>query len=311
MTMHFRLLAEQAMADGAIAADEILTLRQAGWSNSVIDADEAEALFVLNDHLADSSAEWSDFFVEALSEYVVNEVMPRGYIDDGQAEWLIERIDHAGRLGTMTELELLVRVLEKALGAPESLKAYARDQIGQAVLTGEGPTRGGGALEPGKVNATEARLLRRMIFAPGSERPAAVGRSEAEMLFRLKDACLEADNAPEWMQLFVQGVGNYLQGFGGSDPLSHERAAELESFMNESASNIGGFFSRMAKSDIRAGFSDLFGGKAEAPGHDEAVADAEAVTSEEQAWLQGRIDANGEVDAYDQALLDFLAEEAI
>lgn len=309
MSMHFRALAEQAMTDGAIAADEILALRGEGWSNGAIDADEAEAIFVLNDHLAEPSAQWSEFFVEALSEYVVNGLMPRGYVDDGQADWLIERIDQDGRIETMTELELLVRVLEKALGAPERLKAYARDQIEQAVLSGEGPTRDGGRLEKGNVNATEARLLRRMIFAPGSERPAAVGRGEAEMLFRLKDACLGADNAPEWKQLFVQGVGNYLQGFGGSDPLTRERAAELESFMNNAASSIGGFFARMARSNVKQGFGDVFGKRDKDPEVFELADAARDVTDQEHDWLQTLIDANGQVDEYDQALLDFLAEE--
>ncbi len=309
MSMHFRELAEQAMADGAIAADEILGLRREGWSNSAVDADEAEAIFVLNDHLADPSPEWSDFFVEAISEYVVNGVMPRGYVDDDQADWLMERIDSDGRLDSQTELELLVRVLEKALGAPQALKAYALGQIEQAVLTGEGPTRDGGILEPGVVNSAEARLLRRLIFAPGSDRPAAVSRSEAEMLFRLKDASLDGDNAPDWKQLFVQGVGNYLQGFGGSDPLSRERAAELESFMNDSAVSIGGFFARMAQSNPLTGFSSLFGREPEAADLDDAVAAEHEVTTIEQAWLQGQIDANGQVDEFDQALLDFLAEE--
>ena len=309
MSMHFRELAEQAMADGAIAADEILGLRREGWSNSAVDADEAEAIFVLNDHLTDASPEWSDFFVEAISEYVVNGVMPRGYVDDGQADWLMERIDDDGRLDSQTELELLVRVLEKALGAPQALKDYALGQIEQAVLTGEGPTRDGGLLEPGVVNSAEARLLRRLIFAPGSDRPAAVSRSEAEMLFRLKDASLAGDNAPDWKQLFVQGVGNYLRGFGGSDSLSRERAAELESFMNDSAVSIGGFFARMAQSNPLTGFSSLFDREPEAADLDDAVAAEHEVTTIEQAWLQGQIDANGQVDEFDQALLDFLAEE--
>lgn len=309
MSMHFRELAEQAIADGAIGADEILGLRREGWSNSAIDADEAEALFVLNEHLADPSLEWTDFFVEAISEYVVNGVMPRGYIDDGLADWLMERIDNNGRLESMTELELLVRVLEKAIGAPQALKDYAMDQIEQAVLTGEGPTRDGGELEAGNVNQTEARLLRRMIFAPGSDRPAAVSHNEAEMLCRLKDATLAANNAPEWKQLFVQGVGNYLQGFGGSDPLTRERAAELESFMNDSAVSIGGFFARMAHSSPVSGFSGLFGREPQEPDHFAEVAAENEVTSSENAWLQGQIDANGQIDHYDQALLDFLAEE--
>lgn len=309
MSMQFRDLAEQAMADGAISADEILSLRHEGWSNGHIDADEADAIFVLNDHLNAAKTEWSDFFVEALSEFLVHSLEPQGYVTDDQAEWLIERIDNNGRLDSLTELELLVRVLEKAIGVPERLIAYALGQIEQAVLTGEGVTRDGGALAKGNVTEAEAGLLRRIIFAGGGDRPAAVGQREAEMLFRLKDATLTADNSPEWKRLFVQGVGNYLQGFGGDDPLSRERAAELEGFMNNSAASLGGFLGRMAHSNPISGFSGRFGSKAEKIDPEAAAASAHAVTGIEQAWLQGQIDANGQIDDYDQALLDFLAEE--
>ena len=311
MSMQFRGLAELAMADGAITADEILGMRREGWSSGCIDADEADAIFVLNDQLAERTPEWSDFFVEALSEYIVHSVEPKGYVSPDQAEWLIERIDSNGRLDSLTELELLVKVLEKAIHTPESLRCYARDQIEKAVLSGEGPTRDGGMLEKGNVTEGEARLLRRIIFASGSDRPAAVSQNEAELLFRLKDATLGADNAPEWKRLFVQGVGNYLQGFGGHEPLNRERAAELETFMNNSASSIGGFFSRMAHSNPVAGFSSAFGDKGDEPDLDAEVSAAREVTSIENAWLKGQIDANGQIDDYDQALLDFLAEEEI
>ena len=309
MSMQFRDLAEQAMADGAIGADEILSLRQEGWSNGKIDADEADAIFVLNDHLDQPTTEWSDFFVEALSEFVVNSLEPKGYVTAEQAEWLIERIDNNGRLDSLTELELLVKVLEKAVDVPERLNAYALAQIEQAVLTGEGVTRDGGELGKGNVTEAEARLLRRIIFSQGGDRPAAVSQREAEMLFRLKDAALAADNAPEWKRLFVQGVGNYLQGFGGSEQLSRDRAAELEGFMSHSAASIGGFFSRMAHSNVKSGFASVFGSKPEAKDRDADVSAAHAVTSVEKAWLQGQIDGNGQIDEYDQALLDFLAEE--
>ena len=315
MSMQFRSLAEQAMADGAISADEILSLRQGGWANATIDADEADAIFVLNDHLAEPTGEWSDSFVEALSEHIVHQVAPRGYVSEDQAEWLIERIDRDNGVESLTELELLVRVLEKAINVPARLKAYALDQIEQAVLTGEGPTRDGGMLEKGNVTDAEVRLLRRMVFAGGGDRPAGVSQLEAEMLFRLKDATLDASNSSEWKRLFVQGVGNYLQGFGGKEQLSRERAAELENFMNNTAPSIGGFFGRMFDSIGNSGLGDGFAAmreEAAPPRHIELeVADAAEVTSMEQAWLQGRIDANGQIDPYDQALLDFLAEEEI
>ena len=209
MSMHFREIADHAAADGAITCEEILALRRAGWSDGQIRPDEAEAIFRINDQLRETTPEWSDFFVEAIGEFIVNGVDPKGYVDESQADWLMDRISHDGRTDSLTELELLVRVFERSQSVPQRLRDYALEQVERAVVTGEGPTRCGGELGKGNVTEAEARLMRRIVFASGSERPAAVSRREADLLYKIKDETLGGDNAPDWKRLFVQGVGNY------------------------------------------------------------------------------------------------------
>jgi hypothetical protein len=309
MTMQFADIARQAAADGAISAEELLALRRAGWADGAMKPDEAETLVALNDALAERTAEWCDFFVEALGEFVINSAEPKGYVSDGNAAWLISRLDRDGRVDSMAELELLVRVVERAQNAPATLKSYVLAQVEQAVLTGNGRTRRG-ELSPGGVNDSEAQLLRRVLFAPAGDAPAAVSRAEAELLFRLKDATRGQANGAEWKRLFVQGVGNYLQGFASpSAQLSRERAAVLEAFMADKGSGLAGFLRRAATSapDYQGAFAALSGEE----GRDRfgELAAGEQVTSEEGAWLETHVHADGEVDEYEQALLDFLAEE--
>ena len=87
-----------------------------------------------------------------------------------------------------------------------------------------------------------------------------------------------------------------------------ERAAELQAFMTDTRSSVGGFLGRMAKASPNA-FGKVFGRKEEAPTRAEGVAAAHEVTHSEREWLDARIDADGRVDEYERALLDFLAEE--
>ena len=309
MSVHFGELAKKVGANGTVSAEEILVLRREAWPDGRISQAEAEAIFALDRQLESKSSEWVDFLVESLGEYVVNQRAPAGYVDRENASWLMMQIDHDGSLCSMSEVELLVRVFERASNVPQALKDYAISQMELAVLEGTGPTRDGGQLAAGNVTTAEVKLLRRAIFAPASERPAAVGRKEAEMLFRLKDATLEADNAPEWQRLFVQGVANYLQGYSDSNAqISHERAQELEHFMNESRSSVGGFLGRMAKASPAA-FGQVFRRRDNGTSRLEDVVAAEAVTHAEREWLDAQIDANGRVDAYERALLDFLAED--
>lgn len=314
MSVHFSDLAKKTAADGQVSAEEILAMRRQAWQEGFISEDEANAIFELNRNIDSNNAEWVDFFVEAIGEYIVNQVEPRGYVDHNNAQWLISQIDADGKLCSMAELEVLLRVFERADNVPDRLKTFAIEKVEQAVLTDTGSTRDGGALEAGNVNATEAKLLRRAIFAPASERPAAVGQREAEMLFRLKDATLGADNAPEWKQLFVQGVANYLCGYSSSNSqISRERAVELESFVADSSSSMGNFLGRMAKTAPNA-LGKVFGRKAAAaelptPIRANQVREMDEVTESETLWLDAQMAVNGHIDEYEEALLSFLAEE--
>lgn len=309
MTMQFSAIAAQAVAEGKIAHEEILVLRQLGWADGRMDPDEAETLFAANDALVEPDPEWSAFFVEALSHFIVNTVEPQGYVDQEMADELVHRIDRDGRVDTLAELELLVRVLELSTSVPASLRSYALRQIEAAVEHGEGPTRSG-ELDAGGINAAEVALLRRMIFASGSERPAAVSQTEAELLFRLKDATLYEPNAPEWQELFVQGVANYLLGFAAAEALSADRAAELEAFMNAEGAGIGGFLSRMLTSDIGDAFGSLLGGTEVEEQDWELDADSAAeLDPAEASWLRDRLDADEELDDYEKALIAFIDAE--
>jgi hypothetical protein len=308
MTMHFRDLADQIAADGTISPEEILILRRAGWQDGTIDVDEAEAIIAVNRRIRARDAAWTDFFVEAVAEFIVNGAEPIGYVDDANADWLMARLGQDGTLESMAELELLVKLFERATRVPERLRTYAIGQIEQAVLTGEGPTRCGGALIKGGISDAEALLLRRLIFAPASDRPAGVSRAEAELLFRLKDASLGCDNGPEWKRLFVHGLGNYLMAYTSYEPLSHERAAELEEFLSRPAGGVGRFFARMAHFDLQSGFTGVFGRRPARDRTDE-IAAAQAFDPEERSWPDARLEADDNVDEYEQALMDFLAEE--
>jgi hypothetical protein len=313
MSIEFGDLTTQIAGDGRITDAEILELRRLGWADGKMSPDEAESLFVANETADETSPEWCDFFVDALTSFVVHAVEPRGFVDAEMAEELVSRVDRDGRVGTMAELELLVHVIEVATNLPQALRDYALKQVEEAVILGEGPTRHG-ALTPHGVNATEVALLKRLIFGTGSERPAGVSKAEAEMLFRIKDATLHETNAPEWQDLFVKGVAQFLLGFGGHEALSEDRTVELERFMTREGHGIGGFLGRMATSvpDL-AGFGSLLkigGDEADyLADWDETAEAAAALEPAEHDWLQDMLDADEDLDELEKALIAFIDAE--
>lgn len=316
MTTHFTELARRAAEDGQISPEELLGLRRQGWGDGIITREEAEAIFAVNNSLSERSHEWSDFFVEAIGEYVLNGTKPRLQCSDAEADWLITQVDHDGVVESLVELETLVRIVERAENVPTRLKNYLLEQVECEVLTGTGPTRCGGELSATHISSAECRILRRVIFSSGGYGPAAVSRFDAELLFRLKDATLEDENAPEWADLFVDGVANFLRGFTlDNAQLSHERKLELVKFVEAESKGHGAFLSAMVNS--KAGIGERIGWAIEhlrgtdGPQNDYAgdFTTGDAVTDGEQNWVDRQIEGDGQVDELERRLIARLAEE--
>ncbi len=312
MSVQFADLASRVAEDGVITKEELFSLRQLGWGDGKIYREEAEAIFAINDTIQERTDEWVDFFVEAIGEFVLNGTEPRNMCSDDEARWLIGCIDHDGKVESMAELEALVRIIEKAQNVPEFLKAYVLRQIEQEVMTGVGPTRCGGELSAAHISAAECRILRRVIFASGGYGPAAVSRFDAELLFRLKDATLQDENSPLWDELFVDGVANYLKGFQLQNAqLDHSRVKELQSFVADNEVRVGRFMAEMAREapNFRRNLVLAFGKKPAGVNYTEAAAAGNLVDDFEQVWLEKMVDADGEVDDLERALLSRIIEE--
>lgn len=279
-----------------ITADDVLAVRRAVWPDGRVSDTEAGFVFDLNRLIEEPTPEWRDFFLDALTDYVVNRKAPRGYVDDANADWLIAEVDRDGAAGRL-EIELVVKVVERALNCPPRLRSWALAALEAAVVRGNRT-----------VDADECALLRRLVFAPGGEGALVVGKDEAEALWRLKDACRDSANAPEWKTLFVQAVGNHLMAWSGYTPLARDEAARLEAFVNDGRSSVLGFFSRMRGARPLAEATKLF---KDAPriDYDAALAAAEAITPDEQEWLDRHVEADGARDPYEEALLAFVAAE--
>jgi hypothetical protein len=309
MSFPFSDFASALKAGAAISPTDVLAIRREVWPDGVVARAEAETIFEIHRAARGHSVEWGDFFIEAITDAVVNGAGPHGYVDEDTAAWLVGQLDRDGRAIGAVELELVVSIVEKALNAPASLKAWAMARIERCVLTGEGATRRDGDVRPGVVDEAEVALLRRLVFAGGGDGALVVSREEAEMLWRIKDATLGAANAPEWRRLFVQAVGNHLMAYSSYRPLERPEAARLEAFMNDRRSNVLGFLSRMGRPDF-AGMAKAFEPEHGADAHRSDVAAAVAVTPTENVWLQFNVARDDRKDELEEALLRFLEEES-
>src|SRR5437764_12433143 len=186
MSFSFSDFSAALKAGAPVTADDVLALRRWVWPDGVVSRSEAEAVFALNRLVEDAAPEWDDFFVEAISEHALGAAEPHLYVDEPTAAWLTGEIERGGTAPKANEVELVVKILEKALNAPASLKSWALREVEAAVIA------------DGIVGDAEVQWLRRLVYAGGGDGALVVGDEEAETLWRLKEAVLHADNAPGW-----------------------------------------------------------------------------------------------------------------
>lgn len=305
-------------ARGVIGADDVLRLRGAVYANGVVSAEEAEWAFALDEACREACPEWTAFFVEALTDYVVRQVAPAGYVSDANATWLVDRISRDGVVKTASELEVLVKVLEAAVSSPPSLSAFALRQVAAAVLDGDGPLASGRSLERGVIGEAEVALMRRILYAFAGQGAIGVTREEAEVLFDLNDRSREADNHPAWSDLFVKAVANFLMAARGYSVLSREEALRREAWLDEPPRGVTALFGDITSTLLANGLKGIWSAwrqeeSAQAARNREVEAEtrvAETVTSDEVRWLADRIGRDGVLHENERALLRFLREES-
>ncbi len=301
-----------------ITDEDVIRLRREVFHDMLVSRVEAEAVFALNNSVQDTSKNWNEFFVEVMTDYCINQAKPRGYISDNNAEWLIKQIDHDGHLDTNSELELLVKVIERASEVPTQLSAYALNQVKIAVLEGNGALLCDNELKPGVIGEPEAKLIRRIMYGVGAEGRIAISKEEVEVLFDLNDQTVEAENDPEWTDVFMKAVACHLMAAGGHQIADRQEALRREKWLADTSTDVAGFLSKTLSSvgDIMrsGGFSTRSMEDAWAERNQDLIArqkQTNPVDEMEAHWLTERIGRDGIIHENEKALLSYLKKESI
>lgn len=192
---------------GSIRDGDVMRLRAHYDNGEALDRADAEALLSLHAATPIQDPQWGRFLVEAITDYIVRQAEPAGYVVAQNARWLVEQISAFGQVITSSELAILVHVLETARWTPPSLSAFALDQIRHAVETGGGPLRAGREDMPGRLLPDEIELAKRILIAFGGETSISVTRVEAESLLAINRAIGPGNSSPAWSTLFVRCLG--------------------------------------------------------------------------------------------------------
>ena len=302
-------------ARGSIKDADVLRLRRSYYEDGAITAEEAETILALNDACPIQDPAWADCFIETITDYIVDQAEPQGYLTAQNADWLIQRIAKDGQIGSKTELELLLGVLDKARWVPQSLVRFALDQVKDAIINNAGPLRVGKARGVTSVGGADVDLLRRILYSFGGDGNVAVTQTEASVLFDIDAATAAVDNHPSWSDLFVKAIANCVLGASGhaAPPraVALARDAWLERRGELSIDEVLG--------GMTGGRKNLFGGYRQLTGEEQAIArltqqkieiiTRETIAPTEISWLADRIGRDGKLTANERSLLMFLKAE--
>jgi hypothetical protein len=297
---------------------DVLRLKAALHNDSLISADEAEALFTLNETCQVQDPAWAEFYIDALTEYLVNQVEPEGYLMAEEAKRLTNRIAPDGVIGRKSEFDLLVNVLDKSRWSPVSLSRLALQQIKRAVIDGDGPLREAHPDQQGCIRECEVELARRVLYAFGGDGCVAVTRPEAEVLFDINDAIADPQSNAAWTDLFVKAVTNVVMAASGQSVPTREEALRRDAWLMEAKGELSplALLSAMVSSSIdavRATYQDQSAEERALARLEQQrieIITNEEITQAEAAWLCERIGRDGRLTPNEAALVAYLKKES-
>lgn len=110
-------LIKSILADEKIDAAEVKKLRETLYEDGVIDKEEAEAIFKLNDEAKEKDPSFKDLFVEVISDFLLED----DELDEEEIAWLKEKILKDGEVDENEKA--LLEALAAKVDLPEELAA--------------------------------------------------------------------------------------------------------------------------------------------------------------------------------------------
>jgi len=99
-----------------VTAQDVVWLRREVFAEGEVTRETAEELFAVARAGMSNAPEWTELFVELITDYVVWQSRPTGIVTDADAEWLIALADGCK---SIEALAAMVNVLAEAHRAPQ------------------------------------------------------------------------------------------------------------------------------------------------------------------------------------------------
>lgn len=291
----FENLMRSALGEKMLDQERFSKLRQQIFNDEHVSITEADLVFSIDTQIQDKPEGWNDFFVNVITDFLIRQTLPVGYVDPIHATWLMERIDRDMNMSEETEQVLLLNVLRLAEDCPENLERYALNKVRDKIViraTRDGLT----------ITDDDVALMRKVLYASAGHGGFGISKTEAQFLFDLDEISQGQDNDPAWQKLFVGAIANHLLTRGAPIPTDPDeyRAAQEYLLSNRTIRwNIMDSFKAWRAEEEKSSFLM----------DHEAMKMAETIDLAEAKWLLDHLNRDGHISENEIALLKFIKNE--
>jgi hypothetical protein len=161
--------------------------------DGVVDRAEAEMLFSINGALSEGlyDESWCDLFVEAITSHVLKDEMSPGRLDEEEARYILMKIQKGGPVSSI-EMDLLANVSASVTSSPPFFHEFVLDALKDYVLRDQVVSEG------------DTRLIRTIIFGPGSSSGQSIDERERAWLREIDGLTSRGKNHPSWNLLKLE-----------------------------------------------------------------------------------------------------------
>lgn len=121
--MSLQEIKKSILEDNIIDAAEVIELEKVLYADGVIDQEEADFVFELNDAVSGNSndSSWEVLFTKTICDFLLQDEVSPGEIDDDECKWLLDKIMGDGQIDDL-EKRLLKELKSKATSFPSALE---------------------------------------------------------------------------------------------------------------------------------------------------------------------------------------------
>ena len=183
-----------------LTLQDIAILRSIALPRGVQCETDIVSLLAINNSCREKCAEWPAYFAEVIADFVLNRLAPHGQLDDAKAGLVQRLFATAGLIGTQEELALVLALIDHAPGVPESLIAFALDQVRHALQSKQGAYAEN--RKPGAgITADDIAYIARVLNAASRDRHETLSPLAATVLEAIDAAAVSAFNHSGWSDL--------------------------------------------------------------------------------------------------------------